>query len=330
MLRVLGRFAGMKFLRIFHRPRAVPGRWLAGCALLLAPAVWAQLGPVLTHAEGSLALAPAGDREWIEVRPRRPVYSGERLWTDRGSRAELQVYGHSLRLAGGTQLAIASGRPASARFTVTQGSLIARIGPLASGEHVEIDTPNLALRATQPGLYRLDIDAKAATTRVSVQEGVVRVWGQRGETLDLPAGRQASFSGRALVPAEPARPLAQDDFDRWSLARDQRGGHPATARAGNPALQVLGAQPAAAPGRVPAPRVAAQRTRPQAPPAGRAVAAQREAQARRASTAAAPTPQRAAVEHWQRDQENWLRYNHGLPPLPATAPGAAAEWRRAG
>jgi hypothetical protein len=325
----------MNFLCMTGRWRAAPRHWLAGCALLIAPAAWAQLGPVLTHAEGSLALAPAGDREWIEVRPRRPVYTGERVWTDRGSRAELQISGHSLRLAGGTQLAIASGRPASARFTVTQGSVIARIGPLASGEHVEIDTPNLALRATQPGLYRLDIDTKAATTRVSVQEGVVRVWGQRGETQDLAAGRQASFGGRSLTPVTPAPApaLAPDAFDRWSLARDQRGGPAVAARASNPALQVLGAQPAAAPGRVPPPRVAVQRQQPKARIAGRGGAPRstQQAQARQNPAPATPPP-RAAADHWQREQENWLRYNHGLPPLPAgpTAPAATAEWRRAG
>jgi len=44
----------------------------------------------LHHAEGSVAYAPQGDKEWHDVQPRRLLKRGDRLWTDRGSRAEVQ------------------------------------------------------------------------------------------------------------------------------------------------------------------------------------------------------------------------------------------------
>ncbi|QJW83538.1 hypothetical protein HK414_03405 [Ramlibacter terrae] len=70
-----------------------------------------RLGPVvsvpdahLNHVEGSVAHAPQGDREWHDVAPKRVLKRGDRLWTDRGSRAEVQAGGHALRINDQTQL----------------------------------------------------------------------------------------------------------------------------------------------------------------------------------------------------------------------------------
>src|ERR1700761_2697732 len=60
----------------------------------------------LHHAEGTVAYAPLGDKEWHDVQPRRLLKRGDRLWTDRGSRAEVQAGGHALRLNGETQLVL--------------------------------------------------------------------------------------------------------------------------------------------------------------------------------------------------------------------------------
>ena len=59
----------------------------------------AQSGPAgLTHIEGSVAFAPAGATEWSDARPRRPVTRGDRLWTDKGGRAEVQLASATLHM----------------------------------------------------------------------------------------------------------------------------------------------------------------------------------------------------------------------------------------
>ena len=85
-------------------------------ALSLAGSAMAQAGPPawvagLTHMEGSVAFAPAGATEWSDATARRPVARGDRLWTDKGGRAEVQLGSTALHMDGETFLeVIALGR----------------------------------------------------------------------------------------------------------------------------------------------------------------------------------------------------------------------------
>src|SRR4051812_41310714 len=85
-------------------------RWqlrLAALVFVCGSAAFAQVVSVpaahLNHAEGSVAFAPQGDHEWHDVQPRRVLKRGDRLWTDGGSRAEVQAGGHVVRMNGQTQ-----------------------------------------------------------------------------------------------------------------------------------------------------------------------------------------------------------------------------------
>jgi hypothetical protein len=295
----------------------VPGLAAASPALGQAPV------PLLKHVEGTLAVAPAGDREWTDVRAGRAVQHGERLWTDRGSRAELQLAGHTLRVGGQTQIRIDKAAPNATRIGVLRGTAIARVDKLAAGESFELGTPNLALIAVQPGAYRLDVEP-GGVTRVTVLQGLARLYGQRGEQWELRAGQRVGFQGRNLaLVAPPGRAAPADELDRWAQAREGRS--PTAGRttqlAAAAAVKPVAAAPAAsrAPKRAaPAPRAATARARPVVP--GPAVQAQGDP---------ARPPSRAAVERWEHEQENWLRYNHGLPPLPRPAP-LAIPARRVG
>jgi hypothetical protein len=88
--------------RFSHGVAALAFAW-GGAALAEVVAVPAAH---LHHAEGSVAYAPQGDKEWHDVQPRRVLKRGDRLWIDRGSRAEVQAGGHALRLNGETQLVL--------------------------------------------------------------------------------------------------------------------------------------------------------------------------------------------------------------------------------
>src|SRR5690606_14552211 len=79
----------------------------------------------LQHAEGTVAQAPQGESEWRDVQPRRLRKRGDRLWIDRGSRAELQAGGHALRLDGATQIVLENASDTATQLSLTQGSLAA-------------------------------------------------------------------------------------------------------------------------------------------------------------------------------------------------------------
>jgi hypothetical protein len=178
----------------------------------------------LNHAEGSVAWSPQGDTEWHDVQPRRVLKRGDRLWTDRGSRAEVQAGGHALRLDSQTQLVLENVSENATQLSLTQGSLVLTVTRVNPGDSIELGTPNLAFRARQPGDYRIDVDAKAAVTRVVVLSGAGVVYGEKGEALELRSGQRASFKERGLDRVQQAAFAASDDFDRWAGAR--RRGEP--------------------------------------------------------------------------------------------------------
>jgi hypothetical protein len=109
----------------------------------------------------------------------------------------------------------------AAQFILQQGGVNARVRELAQGENFEIGTPNVAFRALQPGDYRIDVDPQTQQTRVIVRSGLAAVFGEGGQSLQLAAGQQATFSGRAL--AQVRSPLfVQDDFGLWVAERNRQ------------------------------------------------------------------------------------------------------------
>src|SRR3954469_13856323 len=161
-------------------------RWhvpLAAMALACGAAVFGQVVSVpaahLNHAEGSVAFAPQGDHEWHDVEPRRLLKRGDRLWTDRGSRAELQAGGHALRMNGETQLVLENVGESATQLSLTQGTVAASVTRMNPGDSFELGTPNLAFRARQPGDYRIDVDTRQGITRVVVNSGSAVVYGEK-------------------------------------------------------------------------------------------------------------------------------------------------------
>lgn len=206
-------------------------RWtfaLAALALACGGAAWAQVVSVpaahLNHAEGSVAYAPQGDTEWQDVQPRRVLKRGDRLWTDRGSRAELQAAGHALRMDSQTQLILENVVENATQLSLTQGSVVVSVTRMQPGDSFEIGTPNLAFRARAVGDYRIDVDGKRGVTRVAVLSGAGVVYGEKGEAMELRNGQRAIFRERNLARGPQAAFAATDDFDRWAGAR--RRGEP--------------------------------------------------------------------------------------------------------
>jgi hypothetical protein len=182
------------------------------------PARVARIG----DAEGSVSFAPAGDTEWTDLQRNRPLTRGDRLWTDRGTRAEMQVGSSAVRIDGQTRLAIVTLDDRSTQLSVTQGSVYVHLRSLADGENFEVDTPNLAWRAVYPGDYRIDVDSGQGTTRVTIHAGTGAVFGENGQTLQLGGGQQVTFRSRALAQVASQESPPDDAFDRWSVERNRR------------------------------------------------------------------------------------------------------------
>ncbi|MES2937538.1 MAG: DUF6600 domain-containing protein [Pseudomonadota bacterium] len=202
--------------------------------LLASASAMAQSDPPgrvagLSWREGSVVFAPEGENEWIDLPVNRPLTRGDRVWTDRGARAELQLGSATLHVAGQSHLAFYELDDEVLQLSMTQGVLNARVRDLAPRENFEIDTPNLAARALQPGDWRVDVDAANGVTRVVVHSGRVAVYGERGESVTLAGGQQMAFTGRALEQAGGAFP-GRDAFDSWAAERNRQEDQSVSAR----------------------------------------------------------------------------------------------------
>src|SRR4051794_16435888 len=60
----------------------------------------------INYAEGAVSYAPAGDREFIDAEMNRPLVRGDKLWTDKGVRTEIQAGSAVVRMDGRTQLEV--------------------------------------------------------------------------------------------------------------------------------------------------------------------------------------------------------------------------------
>lgn len=208
-------------------------RWLALALLLIAGAALAQQPAAvsagdpparvgtLTAAQGSVVFAAAGQTQWVEVPRNRPVTRGDRLWTDEGARAELHFGSAVIHMDARTFVEVVDIDEDVVQLRVNEGVVNARVREIRGGDNFEIDTPQLALRATEPGDWRMDVDPQRGFTRVAVRSGMAVVYGAGGGARQVAAGQQFAFSGRDLAQLPDAPQLADRVFERWAQDRNR-------------------------------------------------------------------------------------------------------------
>jgi len=193
----------------------------------------------LGYLNGPVSLSPAGESEWVEAAINRPLTSGDRLWADRGARAEIQLGGAMLRIGADTALSVLNLDDDIVQLQLTQGALNLRVRRLPANQVFEIDTPNLAFTLRRPGQYRIDVDADGNATTILVRQGQGEVRSD-GVAYLIDAGRPYRFAGSDLRERQHLDEWPPDDFDRWSSERDRRDDNSASARYVSP--DVLGYQ----------------------------------------------------------------------------------------
>jgi hypothetical protein len=184
----------------------------------------------LAYAEGSVSFQPGGTQDWVAAVINRPLTTGDQLWADSDSRAELELDGSSLRLSGVTAVSLLNLADDVTQIQLSSGTLLIRVRRLDDNETYEIDTPNLAFSILRPGLYRLTVDPSGASTAISVRSGQGEVTGN-GSAYTVRANEEDVFSGTdQLAEISQSRAPSEDAFDAWSADRDGRWEHSESAR----------------------------------------------------------------------------------------------------
>ena len=178
----------------------------------------------LSRAEGSVSFEPAGTDDWVDVVVNRPITTGDKLWADKSSRAELQMGSASIRMGSNTGFSFLDLNDNVTQLQLTEGTLRIRVKRLERDETFEVDTPNLAFNIERPGIYRININEAGDTTIVEVRNGGGQVTGG-GQTFDVREGESGRFYGTDELSGDIEGLEGDDDFDNWCDERDRDEDH---------------------------------------------------------------------------------------------------------
>jgi hypothetical protein len=174
----------------------------------------------LNFVEGSVSFQPGGENDWVDAVVNRPLVTGDNLWADENSRAEVHVGSTALRLGPKTGITLLEVSDRAAQIRLAQGSLIVKVRHVDDEDSYEIDTPNVAFTVLQPGDYRVDVGPDGNRTEVTVWHGRGEVTGG-GSSYTVVADQHAIFTGTDHLDYDLGQIPDQDGFDGWALNRDQ-------------------------------------------------------------------------------------------------------------
>ena len=175
----------------------------------------------LGYMEGQVSFQPAGENEWVGAVPNRPMTTGDKLWVDRESRAEIQLGSSTIDMAPNTGFSFLNLDDRTSQMEVTAGAINVRVWHMEPDSVFEIDTPNQAFTIQQPGRYRVETSENGDYTVVTIREGAGESSGN-GQSYTLHAGERTTFRGTTSLNADMEQIGPPDDFDNWSERREHR------------------------------------------------------------------------------------------------------------
>src|SRR5882724_9419041 len=184
----------------------------------------------LSYARGTVSFNPAGTDDWVSAVVNRPITTGDKLWTDNGSLAELHIGSAAIRLCGNTGFSFLNLDDRMTQIRIPEGTLNVRVRRLENDETFEIDTPNLAFSILRPGNYKIDVNEAGDSTFVVVRDGQGEVTGG-GSAYTIHSREAGTFAGIDQLDADIQRfGNDDDDFDHWCRDRDRREDHSESSR----------------------------------------------------------------------------------------------------
>ncbi len=175
----------------------------------------------LGYIQGSVSFQPAGESEWVEAVANRPLTTGDKIWADRDSRAEVQLGSAMINLAPNTGFSFLNLDDRTVQIELTSGTLNIRVWNLERDNVFEVDTANQAFTAFQPGRYRIDASEDGNSTVVTIRDGEGESTGN-GQSYSLHAGQRTTFTGTNALNAEVEQIGGSDQFDTWADSRERR------------------------------------------------------------------------------------------------------------
>ena len=88
----------------------------------------------LQYTSGEVSMQPGGVNDWVAASLNRPLTTSDRVWTDKNSRAELNVGDGFLRMNSETSLTLTNVSDSTVQVELDQGTLEVTVKHLEKGE----------------------------------------------------------------------------------------------------------------------------------------------------------------------------------------------------
>ena len=211
-------------------------RWLASSAVLLGIGLGiGAYSPLRAQADpddvkravarvsvisGDVSVRRGDSGDWVAAVVNAPLMAGDYISTAPEARAEVQFDGaNALRMSGDTQVRLAELEYNRYQLELARGVATYRVLSDMNID-VEVDTPNISVRPSKAGAYRISV-GEEGQTELAVRSGQVEVFTPKG-TQWVRAGQTMIARGSASDPEfRIAGATPVDEFDRWSEARDR-------------------------------------------------------------------------------------------------------------
>jgi len=184
----------------------------------------------ISFLDGSVSFQPGGVGDWGAAAKNRPVTVGDKIWSDKDSRVELQAGQAAIHVGEMTALSFLNLDQSVIQMRLAEGKMNFRVRELREGDLYEVDTPNLAFTVKQAGAFRIDVSEDGEATRVTVIRGDGEV-SAGGKVYAVHGSQSAEFDG---VDNNLQYSLKQapdpDALDRWAAERDLREENSVTAK----------------------------------------------------------------------------------------------------
>ncbi|HVK32768.1 MAG TPA: DUF6600 domain-containing protein [Burkholderiaceae bacterium] len=214
-------------VRTLHAPtealrwlHSLIGLTLACLALAASGSAWAdppgRVGRI-ADTSGNVWLFDDEEGDWVQPGRNRPVTEGNRVSTERGARAEVQVGSATLRLDGGTDIEFHQLDDSRVLVRLHGGSVALRARGDSAREFAVL-TEEGRYEPLRAGRYR--VDARDNGSFGAAITGQLR-FEARDSVLDLNAGQRAEFWSERGVTHYAWASMPDDRFGDW-VAREER------------------------------------------------------------------------------------------------------------
>jgi hypothetical protein len=176
----------------------------------------------ISFIDGTVSFQPGGQGDWGSAAMNRPVTIGDKIWSDKASRAELQAGQASIHMGSMTALSFLNLDESIMQVRIAEGAINFRVREMREGDVYEVDAPNAAFTVKQAGAFRVDVSETGDATAITVIRGEGEVTAG-GKTYPIHAGDRAEFNGVDNPQYQlTSAPTTPDGLDRWSAERDLR------------------------------------------------------------------------------------------------------------